>query len=50
MDELDEPWRPMVKSWRLNEQMYGALTGKSKQIIANKYGEGEFHLMRPVVA
>ena len=42
MDELDDSWLPMVKSWRLNERMYGALTGKSKQMIANEYGEGEF--------
>ena len=41
MDELDDQWLPMVKSWRLNERMYGALTGKSKQMIANEYGEDQ---------
>ncbi|KAL7550198.1 hypothetical protein ACHAWF_013435 [Thalassiosira exigua] len=41
LEELDDTWLPMVKSWRLNERMYGALTGKSKQMIANEYGEGE---------
>lgn len=46
MDELDEQWLPMVKSWRLNERMYGALTGKSKQMIANEYGEAQLKKWR----
>lgn len=37
--ELDQVWLPMIKSWRLNERMYGDLTGKSKKMIANQYGE-----------
>mmetsp|Transcript_20535 Transcript_20535/g.30867 ORF Transcript_20535/g.30867 Transcript_20535/m.30867 type:complete len:759 (-) Transcript_20535:253-2529(-) len=39
--ELDMLWIPMVKSWRLNERMYGDLTGKSKKMIANEYGEDQ---------
>ncbi len=31
----------MVKSWRLNERMYGALTGKSKRMIENEYGKDQ---------
>ncbi|KAL7534622.1 hypothetical protein ACHAXR_006840 [Thalassiosira sp. AJA248-18] len=46
MDELDTQWLPMVKSWRLNERMYGALTGKSKQMIANEYGEAQLKKWR----
>lgn len=46
MDELDAQWLPMVKSWRLNERMYGALTGKSKQMIANEYGEAQLKKWR----
>jgi len=46
MDELDEHWLPTVKSWRLNERMYGALTGKSKQMIANEYGEAQLKKWR----
>jgi 2,3-bisphosphoglycerate-dependent phosphoglycerate mutase len=46
VDELDETWLPMVKSWRLNERMYGALTGKSKQMIANEYGEDQLKKWR----
>jgi hypothetical protein len=29
LDELDALWLPLIKSWRLNERMYGALTGAS---------------------
>jgi len=46
MEELDETWLPTVKSWRLNERMYGALTGKSKQMIANEYGEDQLKKWR----
>ena len=35
-----------MKSWRLNERMYGALTGKSKQMIANEYGEDQLKKWR----
>ena len=28
MDEMDCLWLPIIKSWRLNERMYGDLTGK----------------------
>ena len=38
LDELGTQWLPMIKSWRLNERMYGALTGKSKRMIENEYG------------
>jgi len=46
IDELDQSWLPMVKSWRLNERMYGALTGKSKQMIAQEYGEDQLKKWR----
>eukprot|EP00804_Cyclotella_cryptica_P021265 CCRYP_001534-RA/>CCRYP_001534-RA protein AED:0.14 eAED:0.14 QI:1516/1/1/1/0.9/0.72/11/176/453 len=46
MDELDCCWLPMIKSWRLNERMYGALTGRSKQMIANEYGEAQLKKWR----
>lgn len=44
--ELDTVWLPMVKSWRLNERMYGALTGKSKKMIATEYGEDQLKKWR----
>lgn len=46
MDELGMTWIPLIKSWRLNERMYGALTGKSKQMIANEYGEDQLKKWR----
>ena len=34
INELEDSlWVPIVKSWRLNERMYGALTGLSKKMI-----------------
>jgi 2,3-bisphosphoglycerate-dependent phosphoglycerate mutase len=46
MDELDCTWLPLVKSWRLNERMYGALTGKSKRQIEAEYGEDQLKIWR----
>ena len=46
LDELDCLWLPIVKTWRLNERMYGALTGLSKKMIAQKHGEQQFKKWR----
>jgi 2,3-bisphosphoglycerate-dependent phosphoglycerate mutase len=46
MDEMDAIWLPIIKSWRLNERMYGALTGKSKSMVSQKYGERQFKAWR----
>ena len=37
--ELDQIYRPVFKSWRLNERFYGALTGLSKPGLAIELGE-----------
>ena len=42
MNELDSLWLPIVKTWRLNERMYGALTGLSKKMIRQRHGEKQF--------
>lgn len=42
LDGLDATWLPIVKNWRLNERMYGDLTGKSKAMIARQYGDVQF--------
>eukprot|EP00327_Prymnesium_parvum_P002144 CAMPEP_0182841742 /NCGR_PEP_ID=MMETSP0006_2-20121128/25215_1 /TAXON_ID=97485 /ORGANISM="Prymnesium parvum, Strain Texoma1" /LENGTH=571 /DNA_ID=CAMNT_0024971285 /DNA_START=18 /DNA_END=1734 /DNA_ORIENTATION=+ len=44
--ELDQLWLPINKSWRLNERMYGALTGLSKKKTRTVYGETQFKLWR----
>ena len=38
-DELDLHWIPVVRHWRLNERMYGGLTGKNKSETAATHGE-----------
>ncbi|MDX1432123.1 MAG: 2,3-diphosphoglycerate-dependent phosphoglycerate mutase [Gammaproteobacteria bacterium] len=39
LDELDEMWIPVHRSWRLNERHYGALQGLNKAETAQRYGE-----------
>lgn len=39
LDELDQPWLPVEKSWKLNERHYGALQGLDKAETAQKYGD-----------
>ena len=39
-------WLPIVKTWRLNERMYGALTGLSKKMIQREYGDAQFRKWR----
>ena len=36
LDELDQMWLPVAKSWRLNERMYGALQGLDKAETARQ--------------
>ena len=44
--ELDAMWLPIHKSWRLNERMYGALTGLSKKKTRTVYGDTQFKKWR----
>ncbi|KAL3935688.1 MAG: hypothetical protein SGBAC_008842 [Bacillariaceae sp.] len=46
MDEMDALWLPIIKTWRLNERMYGGLTGLSKQMVKQKYGDEQFKAWR----
>jgi len=39
-------WIPQVKSWRLNERSYGALTGLNKSETAEKHGEAQVKIWR----
>lgn len=38
LDELDQLWLPVHRSWRLNERHYGALQGLNKLETAQRYG------------
>ncbi|MEU7993189.1 phosphoglyceromutase [Rothia amarae] len=42
LDSADRLWIPVKRSWRLNERHYGALQGKDKSQIREKYGEEQF--------
>jgi len=46
MDELDQMWIPVFRSWRLNERHYGALQGLNKAETAKQYGEDQVMLWR----
>ena len=46
LDELDELWIPVEKTWRLNERHYGGLQGLNKAETAAKYGEDQVLIWR----
>ena len=46
LDELDELWIPVKRSWKLNERLYGALQGLNKAETAAKYGEDQVLVWR----
>lgn len=46
LEETDQIWLPVEKSWRLNERHYGALQRLNKKETAEKYGDEQVHLWR----
>ena len=46
LDELDQVWLPVHRSWRLNERHYGALQGLNKAETAEKFGEAQVKIWR----
>jgi 2,3-bisphosphoglycerate-dependent phosphoglycerate mutase len=46
LEELDQMWLPVEKSWRLNERHYGDLQGLNKAEMAAKYGEQQVLVWR----
>jgi 2,3-bisphosphoglycerate-dependent phosphoglycerate mutase len=46
LDQLDQLWIPVIKSWRLNERHYGALQGLNKAETAAKHGEAQTKIWR----
>jgi 2,3-bisphosphoglycerate-dependent phosphoglycerate mutase len=46
LDELDQAWIPVHRSWRLNERHYGGLTGLNKAETAAKYGDAQVKIWR----
>jgi 2,3-bisphosphoglycerate-dependent phosphoglycerate mutase len=39
LEELDQMWIPVHRSWRINERMYGGLQGLNKAETAARHGE-----------
>ena len=46
LDEIDQMWLPVYRSWRLNERHYGALQGLNKAETAARHGEAQTQLWR----
>ena len=46
LDEMDQMWIPVHRSWRLNERHYGALQGLNKSETAAKFGEDQVKIWR----
>ena len=46
LDEIDAPWLPVRRDWRLNERHYGALQGLNKAETAAKHGDDQVHIWR----
>jgi 2,3-bisphosphoglycerate-dependent phosphoglycerate mutase len=46
LDELDQMWIPVHRSWRLNERHYGALQGLNKAETAREYGDEQVLVWR----
>ena len=46
VDQLDQLWLPVTRTWRLNERHYGALQGLNKSETAAKHGEEQVKIWR----
>lgn len=46
LEEMDQLWIPVQKTWRLNEKHYGMLQGLNKAETAEKYGDEQVKIWR----
>lgn len=46
LEQMDQLWIPVVKTWKLNERHYGALQGLDKAETAAKHGEEQVKIWR----
>ncbi len=46
LEDLDQMWIPVHRSWRVNERMYGALQGLNKAETAEQHGAEQVQLWR----
>jgi 2,3-bisphosphoglycerate-dependent phosphoglycerate mutase len=50
LDELNQLWLPVQRSWRLNERHYGALQGLNKAETTAQHGEAQVKIWRRAYA
>ncbi|MGO2172879.1 MAG: 2,3-bisphosphoglycerate-dependent phosphoglycerate mutase, partial [Staphylococcus equorum] len=46
LNESDQLFIPIIKSWRLNERHYGGLQGLNKNDAREEFGEDQVHIWR----
>lgn len=46
LDELNQLYVPIHKTWRLNERHYGALAGQNKALVKQRVGAEQLHRWR----
>ncbi len=46
LDQINQDYLPVIKSWRLNERHYGELQGLNKTEMAEKHGEAQVKIWR----
>ena len=46
LDEMDQMWVPVTRSWLLNERHYGGLQGLNKAETSEKHGEDQVKIWR----
>jgi 2,3-bisphosphoglycerate-dependent phosphoglycerate mutase len=46
LEDLDQMWIPVQRSWRVNERMYGALQGLNKAETVARHGEEQVKIWR----
>src|SRR6478672_3518402 len=46
LDEMDQMWLPVERSWRLNERHYGALQGLDKAQTVERHGAEQVKVWR----
>jgi 2,3-bisphosphoglycerate-dependent phosphoglycerate mutase len=46
LEDMDLMWIPVVRSWRVNERMYGGLQGLNKAETTAKHGEAQVKIWR----
>jgi 2,3-bisphosphoglycerate-dependent phosphoglycerate mutase len=46
LEQLDQEWLPVHRSWRLNERMYGGLQGLNKAETSERHGDKQVQIWR----